>query len=359
MNSESLEKIRSEMGKVDREILRMLNERARLAVEVGKVKNEKGLDVYDPSQESRVYSRLQEINAGPLSPNAVNSIFREIISSSRTLQAPVAVFYLGPEASFTHQAAVSHFGRGAALSPVQTIPEVFERGERGDSSWSVVPVENSIEGSVRQTLDRLITTSMSIRAEIYLRISHCLLSTSSRKDRIRKIYSHPHAFAQCRRWLGAQFPHCRLEAAESTAAAAQKTLEEPESGAIAGSIAAEQYGLEILAQGIEDHPENTTRFLVVGKGESEATGKDKTTILFATRHEPGALFKALEPLARSGVNIMSMESRPAQDRMWEYLFFLDLEGHKNEKRIADCLAEMAGRTSFIKHLGSYPKGELP
>jgi chorismate mutase/prephenate dehydratase len=359
MNSEALEKIRSELGKVDREILRMLNERARLAVEVGRVKREEGLEVYDPSQESRVYSRLQEINAGPLPSAAVNSIFREIISSSRSLQAPVTVSYLGPEASFTHQAAISHFGRGATLSPCQTIPEVFEQVERGDSSWSVVPVENSIEGSVRQTLDRLVTTRMSIRAEIYLPISHCLLSASTRKDMISKIYSHPQAFAQCRRWLGAQLPHCRLEAAESTAAAAQQAMKEPGSGAIAGSIAAEQYGLQILAQGIEDHPENTTRFLVMGKGESEATGKDKTTVLFATRHEPGALFMALEPPARSGVNILSMESRPAQDRMWEYLFFLDLEGHKKEKRIADCLGEMAGRTSFIKHLGSYPKGELP
>jgi chorismate mutase/prephenate dehydratase len=359
MNSESLEKIRSELGKVDREILRMLNERARLAMEVGRVKSEEGLEVYDPSQETRVYSRLQEINPGPLPSTDVKSIFREIISSSRALQAPITVSYLGPEASFTHQASLSHFGRGATLSPCRTIPDVFEQVERGDSSWSVVPVENSIEGSVRQTLDRLITTRMSIRAEIYLRISHCLLSTSTRKDQIRKIYSHPQAFAQCRRWLGVQLPQCRLEAAESTAAAAQKALREPRSGAIAGSIAAEQYGLEILAQGIEDHRGNTTRFLVIGKGESEATGKDKTTVLFATRHEPGALFVALEPPAKSGVNIMSMESRPAQDRMWEYLFFLDLEGHRTEKRISDCLGEMAGRTSFIKHLGSYPKGELP
>ncbi|RJR41759.1 MAG: prephenate dehydratase [Desulfobacteraceae bacterium] len=358
MKSRSLERIRAELGNLDGEILRMLNQRARLSMEVGQVKREEGIDVYDPSQEVRVFSRLRETNEGPLPSAAVHAIFREIVSSSRALQAPVSVSYLGPEASFTHQAAISHFGRGAALAPVQTIPEVFEQVERGDTSWAVVPVENSTEGSVRQTLDRLVTTSMSIRAEIHLRISHCLLSASPGKEHVKKIYSHPHAFAQCRRWLGAQLSQCALEAAESTAAAARKALKEPGTGAIAGSIAAEQYGLEILAQGIEDHPENTTRFLVLGKGESEATGKDKTTILFATRHEPGALFMALEPLAGSGVNIMSIESRPAQDRMWEYLFFLDLEGHKDEKRIADCLRDMAARTSFVRNLGSYPKGEV-
>lgn len=358
MSSGSLKKIRAELGTVDREILRMLNERARLVMEVGRVKSDQGLEVYDPSQESRVYSHLKEANEGPLPDAAIGHIFREIISCSRSLQGAITVSCLGPEASFTHQAALSHFGRGAIFSPRQTIPDVFEEIERGEAAWGVVPVENSIEGSVRQTLDRLITTPVAIRAEVYLRICHCLLSSHRRKDRIRKIYSHPQAFAQCRRWLEAHFPRCTLEAAESTSAAAQKASQEPQSAAIAGNIAAEHYGMKILAQGIEDHPGNTTRFLVLGKGEGEPTGKDKTTILFGTGHKPGALFNGLEPLAQGRVNILSIESRPAQDRLWEYLFFLDIEGHRQEERIAGCLLEMEGRISFLKVLGSYPKGEV-
>lgn len=357
MNRGSLKMIRAELGRVDCEILRMLNERARLAMEVGRVKKDEGLEVYDPSQESRVYSRLKEANEGPLRDADIGRIFREIISCSRNLQRVIRVSCLGPEASYTHQAALDHFGGGAIFSPMSSIAEVFEEIERGDGSWGVVPVENSIEGSVRQTLDRLITTPVLIRAEIYLRISHCLLSSHRRKGRIRKIYSHPQAFAQCRRWLGSRFPGCTLEEAESTSAAAQKSLEDPESAAIAGIVAAERYGMEILAHSIEDRPGNTTRFLVLGKGEGEPTGKDKTTILFGTGHKPGALFTALEPLAQGRINILSIESRPAHDRLWEYLFFLDLEGHRQEGHIAKCLREMEGRTSWIKLLGSYPKGE--
>jgi chorismate mutase / prephenate dehydratase len=358
MNPGNLKKIRAELGRVDREILKMLNERARLVMEVGRVKNDRGLEVYDPSQESRVYSRLKEANEGPMPDAAVRNVFREIISFSRTLQAEITVSCLGPEASYTHQAALSHFGRGVILSARETIPEVFDEVEGGDASWGVVPVENSIEGSVRQTLDRLTTTKCAIRAEIYLRISHCLLCAHRGKSRIRKIYSHPQAFAQCRRWLAAHFPRCTLEASESTAAAARKALTEPQSAAIAGSVAAEHYGLEILAEGIEDEPDNTTRFLVLGKGEGEPTGKDKTSVLFSARHEPGSLFTALEPLARGRVNILSIESRPAKDRMWEYLFFLDLEGHRKDAGAAKGLRELEARTAFLKVLGSYPKGDV-
>jgi chorismate mutase/prephenate dehydratase len=358
MNSGGLKSIRAELGRVDREILRMLNERARLVMEAGRVKKGQGLEVYDPSQESRVYSRLKATNEGPLPDAAVKPIFREIISCSRSLQAVIKVSCLGPEASFTYQAALSHFGERVILSARQSIPEVFEEVERGDVSMGVVPVENSQEGSVRQTLDRFTTTRSEIRAEIYLRISHCLLSSHDSKNQIQKIYSHPQAFAQCRRWLGAHFPGCTLEATESTSAAAQKALKDPRSAAIAGSHAAEHYGLKILAQGTEDQPGNTTRFLVLGKGEGRATGKDKTSLIFSTPHLPGALFKALTPLAEGGVNILSIESRPAQDRMWEYLFFLDIEGHRRKKSIAKALREMEGSTSFIKVLGSYPKGEI-
>jgi chorismate mutase / prephenate dehydratase len=355
----SLEQVRQELGKKDLEILSLLNERAGLSQEVGRIKRREGIEVYDPSQETRVYSRLKESNGGPLPDSAVSRIFREILSSSRALQSQTKAAYLGPEASFTHQATLAHFGSDVILSPSRTIPEVFEAVERGEASWGVVPVENLLEGSVRETLDRLTTTSLAIRAEVVLPIALCLLSTETGRDRIRRVYSHPHAFAQCRVWLGKHLPGCRMEPAESTAAAARKAKEEPESAAVAGPIAAEHYDIGVLAQGIEDHPENRTRFLVLGRGESGATGKDKTSFIFATAHVPGALVRALTPLAEGKVNIMSIESRPVQNREWEYLFFVDIEGHRREKRVAECIREMEGRTAFLKLLGSYPRGETP
>ena len=357
MNEKNLEQLRRELGKKDTEILTLLNERACLSREVGEIKQQEGLDIYDPSQESRVYARLRAMNGGPLPDASVAHIFREVLSSSRALQAPTRVACLGPEASFTHQATLAHFGSEVLLSPRRTIPEVFDAVEREEVSWGVVPIENSLEGSVRETLDRLTTTGMTIRAEVILPISLCLLAAQQGKERIRKIYSHPHAFAQCRVWLGRQLPSVRLEPAESTAEAARKAREEPETAAIAGPAAAAHYGLEILAKGIEDHPENRTRFLVLGRGESEPTGKDKTSILFGTPHIPGALVRALEPLSRGRVNIVSIESRPVQNRNWEYHFFLDLEGHRKERTIAECIREVEELTSFIKVLGSYPKGD--
>ncbi len=357
MTRKSLEQVRRALEKKDIEILTLLNERASLSRDVGRIKQKEGREIYDPSQESRVYARLRALNGGPLPDSAVVHIFREILSSSRTLQIPTRVACLGPEASFTHQATLAHFGSDVLLSPMRTIPEVFDAVEKEEASWGVVPIENSLEGSVRETLDRLTTTGMAIRAEVILPISLCLLSAQQDRGRIRKISSHPHAFAQCRVWLARHLPEIRLEPAESTAAAARKAKEEPRTAAIAGPIAAAHYGLEILAKGIEDHPENRTRFLVLGRGESEPTGKDKTSMLFATAHVPGALVTALAPLARGKVNIMSIESRPAQNRKWEYLFFLDLEGHRKEPRIAGCIGEMEGLTSFLKVLGSYPKGE--
>lgn len=357
MSVKSLNQVRQELGKKDLEILRLLNERARLSREVGRIKAQEGLEIYDPSQECRVYDRLKEANEGPLPDSALDRIYREILSSSRDLQAPTRVACLGPEASFTHQATLSHFGGGVLLSPKTTISEVFEAVERRETTWGVVPVENSLEGSVRETLDRLIETHLSIRAEIVLPISLCLLSSEGGKDRVRKVYSHPHALAECRLWLGRNLPGCRLEPEESTAAAARRARQERESAAVAAPLAAVHYGLATLAEGIEDHPENRTRFLVLGRGESRATGEDKTSLVLATAHVPGALVKALRPLSEGKVNIMSIESRPSRDRNWEYLFFLDLEGHCHEMGVSRCIREMESLTSSLKVLGSYPKGE--
>jgi len=357
MKDRTLEELREAIRIKDLEIVKLLNERARISVEVGKAKNSRGREVYDPSQESKVYEQLRRINEGPLTDGALRKIFGEILSSSRALQAPTRVAYLGPEASFTHLAALSHFGGSAEFSAADSIPGVFGSVERKKADWGVVPVENSLEGSVKLTLDRLISTSLTIRAELFSRITHNLLSVGEDLSGIRRVYSHPQALAQCRAWLRANLASCALLETESTAEAARRVAGDPESAAVGSILAAEVYGLRILAEGIEDHPLNTTRFLVIGQGTSEATGRDKTSILFATPHVPGALHAALEPFARERINMIRIESHPMRDRMWEYLFFVDLSGHASETKVSSCLKEMGKVTTFIKVLGSYPMGE--
>jgi chorismate mutase/prephenate dehydratase len=357
MKSGSLQKLREELRKRDRQILHLLNKRSGVAIKIGRIKDRDGREIYDPSQEARVFNQLFGINAGPLPDQAVRNIFREIISSSRALQASVRAAYLGPEASFTHQAALTHFGSGTTYLPKATIAEVFRDVERGTVRWGVVPIENSLEGSVRQTQGQLISTSLGIRAEIYMRITLSLLSTQRRKEKIKRIYSHPHALAQCREWLGKNLPDGQQVEAGSTAEAARRVLGDRQGAAVASRVAANTYGLVILEEGIEDHPENATRFLVIGKGGSEPTGQDKTSILFATPHVPGALHQALAPFSRAKVNMLRIESHPMRERMWEYLFFVDFAGHVEERRTAKLLREMKSRTTLMKHLGSYPRGE--
>jgi chorismate mutase / prephenate dehydratase len=352
-----LEKLRANMKEKDREIIRLLNERSQISVEIGKVKGQEGIDVYDPSQEARVYNYLQELNGGPLPPPAIRSIFREVISASRGLQKPTTVAFLGPETSFSHLAARLHFGNSSRFFPQPGIARVFDEVERGTVDWGVVPVENSLEGSVNITLDRLILTSLKIRAEIYLRINQCLISSAKGIKSIKKIYSHPQALAQCRFWIKANLPNCVLHETESTAAAAQMVKGKKSQAAIGSTLAATANGLNILAEGIEDNTSNTTRFLVLGNGESDATGKDKTSLIFATPDLPGALHRALESFAERKINLAKIESHPVKERLWEYLFFVDLIGHINDKDIESCLTELKEKTTFLKILGSYPRAE--
>jgi chorismate mutase/prephenate dehydratase len=359
MKKDSIKKLRDALRKKDQEIVDLLNERAVIALEVGRVKNENGQEVYDPSRESLVYQYLSQISRGPLSDRAVQDIYREIVSASRALQGPITVAYFGPEASFTHLAALAHFGRSAQLVAQTTIPMVFEQAERGRSSYGVVPIENSGEGSVKPTLDCLITTPLSIRAEVFLRISHYLLASPKKLKNIKRIYSHPQALAQCQGWLEKNFPRRPLLKVENTAEAAKKVLEDREGAALGSLQAAQLYGLQILADRIEDHPLNTTRFLIIGKGQSEPSGNDKTSILFGTTHVPGALLHALEPFAREGLNLLRIESYPWPDRMWEYLFFVDFAGHQEDENVQRCLKETGKVTNFLKVMGSYPRGETP
>jgi chorismate mutase / prephenate dehydratase len=359
MKINSLKKIRESLRLKDQEIVNLLNQRAELALEVGQIKYKNGREVYDPSRESLVYQYLFQISQGPLSNEALQDIYREIISASRALQGPITVAYFGPEASFTHLAALAHFGQSAQFSPQMTIALVFEQAERERSAYGVVPIENSGEGSVKPTMDRLFSTPLFIRAEVFLKISHYLLTSPEKMKRIKRIYSHPQALAQCQDWLEKNYPQSTLLKVENTAEAAKKVLEDREGAAIGSLQAAQLYGLNILADRIEDHPLNTTRFLILGKGQSEPTGKDKTSILFGTTHVPGALLHALEPFAQEGLNLLRIESYPWPDRMWEYLFFVDFAGHKEDEKVKTCLKKMGKVTSFIKVMGSYPRGETP
>jgi chorismate mutase / prephenate dehydratase len=357
MTRKRLENLRKKMKEKDREIIRLLNERSQISVQIGKVKGEDGIEVYDPAQEARVHGYLQELNSGHLPSEAVTSIFREIISASRSLQKPTTIAFFGAEASFTHLAARLHFGDSSRYFPQPRIDRVFDEVEKGSVDWGVVPIENSLEGSVNITLDRLITTGLKIRAEIYLRISQCLIASAKNLTDIKKIYSHPHALAQCQVWLKTNLPNCTLSEAESTAAAAQMVRGKKSDAAIGSILAARIYGLNILAEGIEDNSSNMTRFLVIGRGENDLTGNDKTSLLFATPDSPGSLHRALSSFARRRINLTKIESHPVKERLWEYIFFVDMAGHIKDKQVKSCLKELKEKTTFLKILGSYPMAE--
>jgi chorismate mutase / prephenate dehydratase len=351
------QELRNNIKLIDQDIVRLLNRRAEISLEIGRVKAELGIEVYDPSHERTIYENLAEMNGGALPLKSLRAIFREIISASRMLQSPITVAYLGPEASFAHMAAQSHFGASSLFFPQASIARVFKEVEKEKAKWGVAPVENSIEGSVNLTLDKLITTTLNIRAEILLRITQCLLSSHKRIDEIEKVYSHPQALAQCQEWLRANLPNAALIEVESTAAAAQRVVKEKKGAAIGSKAAADTYGLTVLSEGIEDKASNTTRFIVIGEGESKPTGKDKTSLLFATPHTPGALYRALQSFADRGINMMKIESYPVKDRLWEYLFFVDIAGHVKDEDLKHCLDDLRRKTTFLKILGSYPQSE--
>lgn len=353
----SLDALREDIRKKDREIIRLLNDRSRISVQIGKAKKQAGLEVYDPAQESRVFDYLQKLNGGPLSDRQVTAIFREIISASRDLQKPMNIAFLGPEASFSHQAALMHFGTSSRFWPQQGIARVFDEVEKGAVEWGVVPVENSLEGSVNVTLDRLLLTGLKIQAEMYLRISQCLISSAKGLKGIKNVYSHPQGLAQCQAWLRANLPNAVPGEMESTTAAVQMVRGKKSSAAIGSALAASTYGLNLLAEGIEDNPSNTTRFLVVGRGEGTPTGHDKTSIIFATPDSPGSLHRALDSFAKRKINLSKIESHPVKERMWEYLFFVDMIGHSSDKAVKSCLKELKDKTIYLKILGSYPQAK--
>lgn len=359
MSSESLQSLRLKLQEMDQAIVRLLNERASLALCVKEAKQSLGAQLYDPVQEAKVLERLERFNEGPLPLKALKLIFREVLSSCRAIQGPLQVAFLGPPGSFSHWAALCGFGGSACFLALPTIHEVFKASEKGQAQCALVPIENSLEGSVKASLDGLVSTNLKVRGEILVRVSHCLLSTASSLEHVKRVYSHPQGLAQSQDWLRKHLPGRQLVEVSSTSEGALRVQEDPQGAAVAGRLSADIYGLNILAEAIEDSPSNTTRFLILGEGESLPTGNDKTSLLFAVKHLPGALCGALEPLAQKGVNLLRIESYPMRERAWEYLFFADIEGHASQEEVKSALERMESEVTWLRILGSYPKGGKP
>jgi len=357
---EELEKLRGKIDRLDEGILKLLNRRAKLVQKVGEVKNliKEGrpeLKVfYRPEREKIIIRRLKKSNTGPFPTKSIAPVFTEIISACRSLEIGLRVAYLGPEDTFTHLAARNHFGHRADYRPMRTIEEVFDNVERGLLDYGVVPIENSTGGTVGETLDCFVESDLLINAQVQLRISHNLYSKSGKIEKIKTIYSHPQALAQSWGWIREQLPHVRIKEVSSTAEAARLAKNDPSAGAVTGRLAGERHGLVPVAERIEDYRQNFTRFLILGREKTRPTGKDKTSLLLSLKHEPGILFKALKPFADRNLNMSKIESRPLKQKAWEYLFFIDVEGHEEDPAVTETLEELGHLCLFLKVLGSYP-----
>jgi chorismate mutase/prephenate dehydratase len=351
-----LEAIRREIDGLDADLLALINRRARLAKKVAEIKDgEDSPHYYRPDREAEVLRSLVEGNDGPLPGGHLSRIFQEIMSACRALQKSLAVAYLGPEGTFTESAAFKHFGHAIDAVPEDGIGAVFRRVESGGSDYGVVPIENSTEGVVGHTLDMFVSSGLSICGEVELAIHHCLMSGGDGIEDIGRIYSHQQSFAQCRHWLDTNLPNVPREPVSSNGEAASRASGEKGSAAIAGEVAAADYGLGVLARNIEDEPGNTTRFVVLGRRAVGPTGADKTSVLFSTKDRPGALYELLQSFKKRDINMTRIESRPSHRGKWSYVFYVDFEGHIDDANVTAALEELAESAPFYKFLGSYPQ----
>ena len=356
-----LENIRDSIDSIDIRIQTLLNQRARFAQLVGisKTASGKAVDFYRPEREAQVLRKALKRNQGPLRNEEVARLFREIMSACLAQQEPLKVAFLGPEGTFSQAAVYKHFGSSVRALPLPAIDEVFHEVEAGIADFGVVPIENSSEGTVNHTLDMFLTSMLKICGEVEVRVSHCLMGRMTGMAAVKRVCAHPQALAQCRGWLDEQLPDAERVPVSSNAEGARRARDERGTAAIAGRAAAEIYGLTLLATGIEDRPDNTTRFLVVGRKLFAASGTDKTSLLVsAGNDDSGALFRLLEPLAKHEVNMTRIESRPSRKRKWDYVFFIDIEGHVGDPAVAQALAALQKRASLFKVLGSYPRAVL-
>ncbi len=359
---EQLAKLRDRIDAVDSEIGRLISERAQCAQEVAEVKkahSDGEIVYYRPEREAQVLRKAMDRNQGPLDDEEMARLFREIMSACLALEQPIKVAFLGPEGTFTEQAALKHFGHSAVSIPMSAIDEVFREVEAGAANYGVVPVENSTEGVVNHTLDNFMDSGLKICGEVELRIhQHLMVSDITKTENITRIYSHSQSLAQCRKWLDAHYPNAERIAVNSNAEAAKRVKGEWNAAAIAGEMAADRYGLKKLAEKIEDQPDNSTRFLIIGTEAVPASGSDKSSVVIAMHNEPGALHNLLEPFHRHKVDLTRVETRPSRSGNWNYVFFIDFEGHITDTNIAAAMKEIGEKASDVKVLGSYPKAVL-
>ncbi len=350
----TLAELRQAIDHCDEQIVQLLNERTRHVLEIGEIKRAAGEEIYVPNRERAVLQRVCKLNHGPITSESLRHIYREIMSSALALEKPMTIAYFGPEATFTHQAAIRRFGSSLDYAPMKTIGDVFTEVAKSRADYGVVPVENSTEGVVNHTLDMFIDSELKIVAQIILPIQHCLLAKASRRNQVKRLYSHPQALAQCRQWVQVHLPAAEIIEASSTTRAAELAARSRNAAAIASSLAADRYNLRILESDIQDNSANATRFLVLGRKCGSPTGHDRTSFIFSVVDEVGSLHRALAPLSKHRINMTRIESRPSKRKAWAYFFFVDVEGHSEDPSVARALAELAKHCSFVKVLGSYP-----
>ncbi len=350
----NLDELRSRIDALDQELVRLLNERTRLALDIGRIKHETGGEIYAPAREKAVLERINAANAGPLPAEALKAIYREVMSAALALEQPLRIAFLGPQATFTHQAARQKFGMSVSYVSCETITDVFTAVEKRLADYGVVPIENSTDGAVTHTLDQFAVTPLKICSEILLPVSQHYMVADPRA-KIARICSKAEVFGQCRRWIQENMPGVEMQPVSSTARGAELATAEPTTGAIASELAAELYGLHVVARDVQDASGNTTRFLVIARAPAEPTGADKTSLLFSVRHESGALFRAIEVFARAGINLLKIESRPNRSKAWEYNFFVDLEGHMSQPALQQAMEDLRPHCTLLTVLGSYPR----
>lgn len=347
--------LRAAIDSIDMEILKLLNKRTNLVIEVGKAKRREKREFYAPERELEIYRKLTAANKGPFPDHALKNVYREIMSASLTLEKPLKVAFFGPSGTFTHQACIQHFGLSGEAVPKKEISDVFDEVEKGRADFGVVPIENTTEGVVSHTLDMFMASDLKISAEVIIEVALALMNRTGSIGDIARICSHPHALAECKNWLKEHLPNVATLEVSSTAAAARMAAEDSSTAAIAGKAAADIYDLKVMENHIEDNANNYTRFLVIGKKTGKKTGSDKTSLVFAVKDSPGALYRMLKPFARREINLTKIESRPIKTKAWEYCFFVDLDGHISDKSVKEAVTELEGLCSFLRVLGSYPK----
>jgi chorismate mutase/prephenate dehydratase len=350
--SDELKKFRTQIDSIDDELLKLVNRRASLAQQIGHAKGKSA--VLRPEREAQVLQRMAQLNAGPLSNQGVTQLFIEIMSQCRALEAPLRVAYLGPQGTFSEAAVFQRFGKATEGIAADSFDAVFAAVESGAANYGMVPVENSTEGAIGRTLDLLLNSNLKICGEVLLQVHQCLMTNENELSLIRKVYVHPQSFGQCQGWLNAHLPHAERITASSNAEAARLAAQESFAAAIAGEQAAERFKLKVLAHNIEDDARNTTRFLVIGKQDVAPSGNDKTSLAMSAVNRPGAVHDLLVPLAQNGVSMTKLESRPSRAGLWEYVFYVDIEGHQADAKVAAALEQLKQIAAFVKVLGSYP-----